>query len=41
MIYITGDTHGEFGRYKKFCKEVQPTTDDNRKTVFKNRVYNR
>lgn len=28
MIYITGDTHGEFGRFKKFCKEVQPTTDD-------------
>ena len=28
MIYITGDTHGEFGRFKRFCREVQPTADD-------------
>lgn len=28
MIYITGDTRGKFGRFKKLCKEVQPTTDD-------------
>ena len=28
MTYLTGDIHGEFGRFKKFCKEVQPTTDD-------------
>lgn len=28
MIYITGDTHGDFTRIHKFCDEVAPTTDD-------------
>lgn len=28
MIYITGDTHGEFGRFKRFCEVVEPTVDD-------------
>lgn len=28
MIYITGDTHGEFYRIEEFCKEYETTTDD-------------
>lgn len=28
MIYITGDTHREFDRVKKFCKKNNTTTDD-------------
>ena len=28
MIYITGDTHGNFQRIKKFCQEQETTTDD-------------
>lgn len=28
MVYITGDTHGDFARIKKFCKEHTTTTDD-------------
>lgn len=28
MIYITGDTHGQFKKIKEFCKEFNTTTDD-------------
>lgn len=28
MIYITGDTHGEFARIKSFCKKKNTTKDD-------------
>ena len=28
MIYITGDTHGEFTRIKKFCKEFNTSKKD-------------
>lgn len=28
MIYITGDTHGQFKKIKTFCEEFQTTTDD-------------
>ena len=28
MIYITGDTHGEFGRFKRFCEIAEPTAED-------------
>lgn len=28
MIYITGDTHGEFSRIEKFCHVFQTTKDD-------------
>ena len=28
MIYITGDTHGNFQRIKEFCKKQQTTTND-------------
>lgn len=28
MIYITGDTHGDFGRIEKFCYDFQTTKDD-------------
>ncbi len=28
MIYITGDTHSDFGRYKDFSKRIHPTQDD-------------
>lgn len=28
MTYITGDTHGEFGRIAEFCTEVGTTVDD-------------
>lgn len=28
MIYITGDTHGDFSRFDRFCKRIQTTTDD-------------
>jgi len=28
MIYITGDTHGEFGRFKHFCREHSVCRDD-------------
>ena len=28
MIYVTGDTHGEFRRLIDFCDKVQPTKDD-------------
>lgn len=28
MIYITGDTHGEFGRINEFCIENGTTSDD-------------
>lgn len=28
MIYITGDTHGEFGRINDFCAENETTPDD-------------
>ena len=28
MIYITGDTHGDFHRIEQFCEKVQPTSDD-------------
>lgn len=28
MIYITGDTHGNFQRIKKFCQEQKTTKDD-------------
>lgn len=27
-IYITGDTHGDFKRLKKFCNKIQTTKDD-------------
>lgn len=28
MIYITGDTHGDFSRIERFCQRVQPARDD-------------
>ena len=28
MIYITGDTHGEFGRFRRFCQIADPATTD-------------
>lgn len=28
MIYITGDTHGEFGRIKNFCNQMKTTKED-------------
>lgn len=28
MIYITGDTHGDFSRFESFCKKIAPTADD-------------
>lgn len=28
MIYITGDTHGDFSRIREFCEELQTTKDD-------------
>jgi 3-oxoacid CoA-transferase subunit A len=28
MIYLTGDTHGSFGRIGEFCKAKNTTTDD-------------
>ena len=28
MIYITGDTHGNFQRIKELCRRFEPTTDD-------------
>lgn len=28
MIYITGDTHGDFSRIERFCERVHPTSDD-------------
>ena len=28
MIYITGDTHGDFHRVEQFCEKFQPTHDD-------------
>ena len=28
MIYITGDTHGEFSRIEQFCERIRPTRDD-------------
>ena len=28
MIYITGDTHGDFSRIERFCEQVQPSRDD-------------
>ena len=27
MIYITGDTHGEFSRIERFCEREKPTRD--------------
>ena len=28
MVYLTGDTHGDFRRIKQFCFKVTPTLDD-------------
>ena len=28
MIYITGDTHGNFSRFEHFCERFKPTLDD-------------
>lgn len=28
MVYLTGDTHGDFRRIKQFCLKVKPTIDD-------------
>ena len=28
MIYITGDTHGNFERLERFCERIGPTQDD-------------
>lgn len=28
MIYITGDTHGDFSRFEKFCRKIEPIADD-------------
>ena len=28
MIYITGDTHGEFSRIERFCERIKPTQED-------------
>ena len=28
MVYLTGDTHGDFRRIKQFCFKVEPSLDD-------------
>ena len=28
MIFITGDTHGDFGRVNEFCEEYCTTKED-------------
>ena len=28
MVYLTGDTHGDFRRIKQFCFKVTPSLDD-------------
>lgn len=28
MVYVTGDTHGEFGRIASFCKKMKTTKED-------------
>ena len=28
MVYITGDTHGDFNRYIPFASKMQPTEKD-------------
>ena len=28
MIYVTGDTHGDFNRIKAFCEEFNTTKED-------------
>ncbi len=28
MIYITGDTHGDFRNVARFCKKMQTSKDD-------------
>ena len=28
MIYITGDTHGDFSRIERFCEKFQPSRED-------------
>lgn len=28
MVFLTGDTHGEFGRIEEFCAECGTSTDD-------------
>lgn len=28
MIYLTGDTHGQFGRIEKFCERMETSRDD-------------
>lgn len=28
MIYITGDTHGDFSRIETFCRKMKTTTED-------------
>ena len=28
MIYITGDTHGDFSRIERFCDRFHPSKDD-------------
>ncbi len=28
MIYITGDTHGDFRNVEQFCKKCRPAKDD-------------
>ena len=28
MVFITGDTHGDFTRIERFCERFSPTSDD-------------
>ena len=28
MVYLTGDTHGDFRRIKQFCQRMNTTPDD-------------
>lgn len=28
MIYITGDTHGQFQRIEQFCEKIKPCKED-------------
>lgn len=34
MIYITGDTHGDFSRIERFCEKFQPSRDDITRSIF-------
>ncbi len=34
MVFITGDTHGDFTRIERFCERFSPARDDSVKTQF-------